>query len=94
MSATNDQDETKFGEVQADEVVAHYDEDRKVLVLEIPYDCRGEYELGESRATYRIAPNLKFNVEADTGLNINEHFFVTLGIYRYVNPPRQRKPRQ
>lgn len=72
-----------------DNVIVRYDETRTAIIIEIPYDGNGDYKLSDSGKTQAIA-NIKANAELDTGLNVTEHFFVTVGCYRYMSPPRRR----
>lgn len=76
--------------MEPEDIIIRYDETRTAIIVEIPYTGDGDYDLSESGKTNIIASNLKLNAELDTGLNIPEHFFLTIGCYRYVNPPRRR----
>ncbi len=68
----------------------HYDQERKVLIIEVPYDINGDYIDSASGKTEMVLNNQKATVILDTGLNIEEGFFIAASVYRYKQLPKVR----
>lgn len=66
-----------------------YDQERKEIVIRIPYTGEEDLDLSPSGSTHALVRNSKINGLLDTGLNVPESFFITLGIWRYVRAPKQ-----
>lgn len=65
-----------------------YDLERKKIVIEIDYNPSADYDRSGGGKTDVILSNAKLSVALDTGLIVDEGFFITIGVYRYDELPK------